>query len=328
MKIVSYVHAYVPHHNGGAETTLHDMNRALVEAGHDCTVVIKESVFREYKSDYQIDGVNVVHAKDKREIVKYLPGADLLLTHLECSVRATLLGQRFRVPVAQLIHNDLDLTRKYVAHNPDFVIYNSHWIKEEFAKEFDRIPNIVLRPPVFSERYKVNRGKKVTLVNLFSRKGSNIFYSLADKFRDVDFLAVKGGYGEQEVRHDLPNVEVMEYTPDIRKAYEKTKLILMPSLYESYGRVACEAAASGIPSIVSDTPGLREALGDAGMYLDPYDVTAWETALRSSLTPRKYGALSKAALERSERLDARSADELDMFVLYCEQFVSLYKKKR
>lgn len=328
MKIVSYVHAYVPHHNGGAETTLHDMNRALVEAGHDCTVVIKESVFREYKSDYQVDGVNVVHAKDKREIVKYLPGADLLLTHLECSVRATLLGKRFRVPVAQLIHNDMNLTMKYVAHSPDFLVYNTEWIKEEFAKEYNHIPSIVVRPPIRMNRYKVDRGKSVTLVNLYERKGANTFYALAERFPNVPFLGVKGGYGEQVLRHDLPNVEIMEYTPDIRKAYEKTKLILMPSLYESYGRVACEAAASGIPSIVSDTPGLREALGDAGTYLDPYDVTAWETALRSSLTPRKYGALSKAALERSERLDARSADELDMFVLYCEQFVSLYKKKR
>lgn len=328
MKIVSYVHAYVPHHNGGAETTLHDMNRALVDAGHNVTVVIKETPLMSHQTDYEIDGVKVLHAPDKRFITLQITGADLILTHLECSTRATILGNKFKIPVAQLIHNDLDLTRKYAAHGPSFLIYNTEWIREKFHEEFSHVPNLVIHPPVLIERYKVDRGKKVTLVNLYERKGSNLFYSLAREFPEVEFMGVVGGYGEQEIRHDLPNVEIMDYTPDVRQVYEKTKLILMPSIYESYGRVACEATASGIPSIVSDTLGLREALGDAGTYLDPTDVKAWETALRASLTPRRYGALSKAALERSKALDTIARNELDTFVLYCEQFVSLYKKKR
>lgn len=328
MKIVSYVHAYVPYHNGGAETTLHDLNLALLAAGYDVTVVIKTKPFQTPMDDYEVEGVKVISEKDKRTVLHHLPRADLIMTHLECSPRATILGSKYRIPVAQLIHNDIYLTRNYVSNQPDFLIYNTNWIREEFAEEFGNIPNIVVHPPVIAERYKTDRGKSVTLINLFERKGANLFYALAELFPDVSFLGVKGGYGKQVIRHDLPNVEIMEYTSDIRKAYERTKLILMPSLYESYGRVACEAAASGIPAIVADTPGLREALGAAGTYLDPTDVKAWETALRASLTPRKYGALSKAALERSEALDALARKELDSFVLYCEQFVNLYKKKR
>ena len=328
MKIVSYVHAYIPYHNGGAETTLHDLNLALVKAGHDVHVIVKESPKHFGKQPYEFEGVKVSYAQNKKDIVFALPGTDLLLTHLECSVRATLLGKTFRVPVGQIVHNDMDLTRRYLAHSPDFVIYNTVWIKDKFAEEFGEIPNLVVHPPVVADRYKVDRGKSVTLVNLYDRKGSNTFYALAERFPNVTFLGVQGGYGKQEIRHDLPNVEIMDYTPDIRKAYEKTKLILMPSVYESYGRVACEAAASGIPSIVSDTPGLREALGDSGTYVSPTDVDAWETALRASLTPRKYGALSKGALGRSEALDTMAREELDIFALYCEQFANLYKKKR
>lgn len=328
MKIVSYVHAYVPNHNGGAETTLHDMNRALVDAGHECIVVVKENPSKGIREDYSIDGVKVLHAPDKRFITLHITGADLILTHLECSVRATILGRNFRIPVGQIIHNDVNLTRGYIAHSPDFLIYNTEWVKEKFAEEFGHIPNLVIHPPVIAERYKVDRGKNVTLINLYERKGTDTFYALAKRFPDVSFLGVQGGYGKQEVRHDIPNVEIMDYSPDVRKAYEKTKLILMPSLYESYGRVACEAAASGIPSIVSDTPGLREALGDAGTYVHPTDVDAWETALRASLTPRKYGALSKAALARSEVLDTMAQKELDTFVLYCEQVNRIYKNKR
>lgn len=328
MKIVSYVHAYVPHHNGGAETTLHELNRALLAAGHEVMAIVKKKNLHANLPDYNFEGVEVVHEEDKRTLLHYIPRADLVMSHLECSTRATLLAQAYAVPFAHIVHNNLDLTRRYIAHGSDFVVYNTVWIREDFAEEFGHIPSIVVHPPVFSKRYKTDRGKSVTLVNLFQRKGADLFYALAERFPEVSFLGVKGGYGKQEIRHDLPNVEFMENDFDIRKAFAKTKLILMPSVYESYGRVACEATASGIPSIVSDTPGLREALGDAGTYLDPRDVDAWETALRASLTPRKYGALSKAALERSEALDALSAHELGAFVLYAEQFVNLHGKKR
>lgn len=327
MKIVSYVHAYVPDHNGGAETTLHDLNKALIAEGHECTVVLKQNQGKP-AGEYEIEGVQVIQSADKRDVLHHIPRADVVLTHLECSIRAQLLAQSYNIPVGHVVHNDLSLTKRYIAHGCDFIIYNTDWIKAKFHEEFGHIPSIVVHPPILSERYKTDRGRKVTLVNLFERKGSDIFYALAEKMSDVNFLAVKGGYGKQELRHDLPNVEIMEHDFDIKKAYAKTKVILMPSKYESYGRVACEALASGIPSIVADTPGLREALGDSGTYLNPTDVEAWETALRATLTPRKYGSLSKAALARSERLDSLSQDELSTFTLFVEQFASLHKKKR
>ncbi|WP_262928542.1 glycosyltransferase family 4 protein [Streptomyces sp. CBMA152] len=46
--------------------------------------------------------------------------------------------------------------------------------------------------------------------------------------------------------------------------YSRSRVILMPSLYESWGRVAVEAFASGIPVIAHTTPGLVESMGEAG----------------------------------------------------------------
>lgn len=327
MKIVSYVHAYVPDHNGGAETTLHDLNLALIKAGHECVVVLKENYRLPFR-EYEVEGVKVVQSRDKREILHHIPTADVVLTHLECSPRAILLAKSYGIPVGNIVHNNLDLTRRYIAHGADFVVYNSDWIKADFDEEFGHIPSVVVHPPILSDRYKTDRGKKVTLVNFFERKGQDIFWPLAEKMSDVNFLAVKGGYGEQILRHDLPNVEIMDNTFDVKEVYAKTKVILMPSIYESYGRVACEALASGIPAIVSDTPGLREALSDSGTYIGTRDVEAWEKALRATLAPRKYGALSKAALARSEALDTMAKKELDTFVLYCEQFSNLFKRGR
>jgi glycosyltransferase involved in cell wall biosynthesis len=277
--------------------------------------------------EYEYEGVKVVQAKDKRTILHYLPKSDLVITHLECSTRATILGNKFRVPVAQLIHNNLDLTRGYIAQGADFIIYNTNWIKADFCDDFKHIPGIVVHPPIFANKYKTTHGKKVTLVNLFERKGQDIFYELVRRMPDVEFLAVKGGYGEQIIK-EFPNLEFMDNTPDIKSIFERTKVVLMPSVYESYGRVACEALASGIPNIVTPTPGLMEALGDAGIYIGRDSVNDWENGLRALLAPRRYGAMSKLALARSEALDVMARRELDSFVLYCEQFVNIYKRKR
>lgn len=326
MLVTSYVHAYVPYHNAGAETTLHDLLVSLVNAGHECVVVLKESPYA-VNREYEVDGVKVIQAKDKRTLLHYLPKSDLIITHLECSTRATLLANKFRIPVAQLIHNNLDLTRTYIGHGADFVIYNTDWIKVDFSDEFSKIPSVTVHPPILSENYATTRGKKVTLVNLFERKGQDIFYYLVENMPDVEFLAVKGGYGEQVIK-EFPNLEFMENAHDMKKVYENTKVVLMPSIYESYGRVACEALASGIPNIVTPTQGLMEALGPAGIYVGRENPGDWLNALKALLTPRRYGAMSKLALERSVALDVMAKRELDNFVLFCEQFVSIYKRKR
>jgi glycosyltransferase involved in cell wall biosynthesis len=126
---------------------------------------------------------------------------------------------------------------------------------------------------------------------------------------------VVGGYGEQIIRDDLPNMEIVPHTPGDRMAkdvYARTKILLAPSAYESYGRVAVEAMCSGIPVIAHPTPGLLESLGDAGTFCDRDDLDAWEAAIRSLSTPNVYRTASKAASARAAGLDPQA--ELDTWV--------------
>jgi glycosyltransferase involved in cell wall biosynthesis len=58
-------------------------------------------------------------------------------------------------------------------------------------------------------------------------------------------------------------------------------VLMVPSVHESYGMAAVEALASGIPVIAHPTPGLREALGDAGTFVDRADVRVWVAAVAS-----------------------------------------------
>src|SRR5690606_19054142 len=96
------------------------------------------------------------------------------------------------------------------------------------------------------------------------------------------FLGVTGIYGRQQDLAGLANVEVIPHVPhpEMRgRVYARTRVLLVPSSYESWGRVASEAICSGIPVVAHPTPGLRECLGDAGLFVDRRDVDGWVRTL-------------------------------------------------
>ena len=86
-------------------------------------------------------------------------------------------------------------------------------------------------------------------------------------------------------------------------------ILLVPSDYESYGRVAVEAMGSGIPVVAHPTPGLKESLGSAGVFADRDDLDAWEAAVRRLHSPKVYPQASRAAAARA--LELAPGHELD-----------------
>jgi glycosyltransferase involved in cell wall biosynthesis len=67
---------------------------------------------------------------------------------------------------------------------------------------------------------------------------------------------------------------------DVRQAYARCGVVVCPSLAESFGRVAAEAMANGIPVVASDLPALREVVGDAGLLVPAGDVEAMADAVK------------------------------------------------
>lgn len=325
-KILAYCHAYVPDHNAGAETTLHDILSYLVKAGWEADVVLKPTsaiIADSKKREYSVNGVNV-HQGDKRTILHYLPRADLTISHLECSERTHILSEAYKIPSIHLVHNTHKLTKGWM-QRADGLIVNTEWITREEGFRDSKIPKIVLNPPVNPDNYSTTRGKSITLVNLWENKGSAVFYELARRFPELPFLGVKGGYGVQDIV-DLPNVRIMEHTDDMKKVYGETKVILMPSIYESFGRVGVEAMASGIPTIAHPTPGLRESLGTAGIFADRDNVDEWESTLRDLLKPAKYGKQSKLSLARSKELADQRTHQLEMTEQFCNELIRIGKR--
>lgn len=322
------LHAYPPVHNAGAEWAAHGLLRKLVARGHEVDVLLSQP--GSVAVGYELDGVRVHPHRGKGDPIRWMQGdgrAQVLVTHLENTPRASILGDLHGVPVVHLLHNTFDFTKSWlVKGSPSLVVYNTAWMRSDVRTwwEFERgdrpmPPGLVVRPPVHVEDYRTSPGNCITLINLTIEKGAKTFYALAERMPRRRFLGVIGGYGEQVIRDDLPNVEIVEHTPgqDMAKVvYGRTRVLLAPSVYESYGRVAVEAMCSGIPVVAHPTPGLMESLGEAGIFADRDDIDAWEAAVKRLFSPKVFPQASKAAAARAAGLDP--AAELDLWVTAME----------
>jgi len=77
-----------------------------------------------------------------------------------------------------------------------------------------------------------------------------------------------------------------ERSPDaLGDVYIAADAFIFPSVWESFGIAAMEAAGAGLPLALSDLPALREVTGgpDSGnaLFFDPYDVDAIGDAMRA-----------------------------------------------
>lgn len=302
---MNLIHAYPPMHHAGAEWMVHEMNRFLVDQGHTVNVLLPITGIDEY----DFEGVRV-HPDSYPQNRVFLKDADIVISHLDRAGKAFNLCEYYKKPFVFVAHNTNALS--IIKHKPlvrRYIVYNS-----EFTKSMNYpCPAMVVHPPVDPKRYKVvKRGSKLTLVNLFHRKGTLTFQQVARLMPDRDFLGVEGGYGKQE-KEAIKNVTYMENTPDMKKVYSQTRILLMPSLYESYGRTAVEAMVSGIPVIAAPTPGLKESLGSAGIFCDADKPEQWVEAIKRLDDTEVYKAQSKKCTDRFKEIEAETKEELKAF---------------
>lgn len=297
MKILAYVHLYHPTHNAGAEAMLHQILLEMQKRGHEAIVACRNPGADSYQ------GIPIIDADDMQLIKETVAWSDVVFTHLDLTQKAIKFAKSRFKPVVHLIHNDSQINYHRLTYKTaQLFIANSEWIKKTIKVQ--NVPVVTVYPPTDPKKYEVKtKGDHVTLINMNENKGGKIFWQLARIMPDVKFLGVKGAYGVQEsYKEDLPNVTILENTPDIKKIYSKSKIVLMPSAYESWGRVAIEAAGSGIPVIAHPTPGLKESLGDAGIFVERDDIASLVEAIRLLDDPTVYSECSKKVKARSKEV--------------------------
>lgn len=296
MKIIAITQHYLPNHNAGSELMLRDILVGLRSLGNDITILC------EFPGAGQVDGISV-YPYTHRDLDKIVKSADVIISHLAAVPFAIDLKNKHKKPTAMIVHNNrkLNYNTVYKEMN-DLLVFNSSWLLKESTS---KLPSILLNPPLKVEEYRVKRQEDfITLINLNKQKGGELFWDLAHRMPHRSFLGVLGAYGEQLVPDSIPdNVVLQEHTANMKEVYSKTKILLIPSVYETWGKVGLEAACSGIPSIAHPTIGLKESLSSAGVFVDRESTDGYVRAINAMMDDDKlYLKHSRLSRKRSEEV--------------------------
>jgi glycosyltransferase involved in cell wall biosynthesis len=99
-------------------------------------------------------------------------------------------------------------------------------------------------------------------------------WSTEDELAEVDSLGI---------RDRLQFLGWVAHT-ELPSIYRQAQLFAFPSLYEGFGIPLVEAMACGCPVMTATTCSPPEVVGDAGVLVDPYDVTAITQGMRNILS--------------------------------------------
>ena len=176
----------------------------------------------------------------------------------------------------------------------------------------------VIRPIMHRDKIVITEpfaGEYITLINANQNKGVAQFCDIARKMPSRKFLGVIPYYGELRLPPNLPsNIKWVPFDDDIRNILKQTRILLVPSYYESYGRVAVEAMINGIPVLYSkpiktsiypggSTEGMCEWIGDAGIACDREVIEEWTQAISSLDDISMYGSRSQLSRDHIDSLD-------------------------
>lgn len=298
------IHLYPPVHNCGSELMAHQISKFLISKGHTVKVLLHQANKHKIKNPYEWEGVTVFPPTVKEDLYR---NCDVILTHLEYTNESIWAARRNKKRVVHFVHNDIPYQSIKDAPEAD-VVYNSKWIQEKLNYH-NR--SMVVEPPCDYRHYDVNenpeKSEYITLINLDWNKGGEVLQKLAKALPDKKFLGVQGSYSADDNGQFLnqpANVKVVPNTPDILSVYRQTRVLIMPSMYESWGRTATEAMCSGIPVVASATPGLMENLGEAGLFVhDRDDIDQWIRWIKRLDDKKFYSQVSAKAKKRSRELD-------------------------
>lgn len=281
MNVLGVMRRYVPHSRVGAWITTHEFLAELARRGHSVTVV----AFGSEVDTYEHDGITV-----------HRNGADVERPHVIVSHTGDdNAGARFAyslgVPSVRFVHGAHSMALNALGCGPSaLAVFSSQALADWVGWDG---PTLIAHPPIRPADYRVKPGAHVTLVNLSDLKGGWVLRDVALKLPSIKFLGVRG-WGEQ-ITDQPANVTIIDPVEDMRAVYRKTRVLLMPSANESYGRVGVEAACSGIPTIAHPSPGLVEALGDAATWVDRGDTGGWVAAVDHLTTLDGWKDASRAA---------------------------------
>lgn len=284
---------YPPGSRVGAWLATHEWLRGLVARGHEVRVATTLAG----APPYVLDGVEVLPSTRK---VGTAAWGDVVVAHAGHDARLDVLRRLdVGVPVVRIVHG-LPVDPAVLA-GAALVVANASATAVAVRTGGYTGPVEVVYPCTIG--HPTDPGRHVTLVNLSAAKGGDLFWHVADRLPDLPFMGVRGGYGRQ-LGGTASNVKLVGPVQNMaRDVYSRTRLLLMPSVHETWGMTAAEAMMSGIPVLARPTPGLVECLGAAGNFELSCDPNVWARRVVELLQRPAWHEASARALARAAQLD-------------------------
>lgn len=300
--------------------------RALQARGHQVAFVVthtkhpRSGVYRGIPFyNYQVAGA-------------VLNGSDIWSTpHNPILPLVRKINEQYEKPLVVNMHYGEDLL--HIATCPrsgkwaEFLWIVSDHCKEKILNKITPAPSFVdLRvfKPAFIQNEVViydgpnkTEGDCITLINANLLKGLGVLVELAQRFPNRKFLGVRPYYNRVAVPN-LPNIEWMDLQDDIRTVLAKTRVLIVPSVYESWGRVAFEAMYNGIPVlytkpltngaspgfVTGSTEGMAAWISDNGIPCDRTNLDDWVTGIQTLDDPEVYADYSNRAWNCTHDMNA------------------------
>lgn len=315
MTLAAFLHGYPPDWSMGGEISTH---RTL-------TVVPGSVVFTPRTTDgYVLDGVTVLPSSGQTHLDICADatdiGASVLFAHSTLSQATVRAARRLKMPSILAVH----APRRFAADLRNaWPVATVRLYNTEAARKDWRDPKgWLLHPPVGKPPTEMiaGGGDALTVTSSLMNKGAMRVLKLAQQLPDRRFIIVRspahGTHGSpdfEEEAADLGNVEVWDrlHPQMMSLLWAETKILLVPSRYETYGLAALEAAWHGIPSVHVDTIHVREGIGEAARLLRSHSVEELSAAVDE--VEQDYVRWAALAHSRVHELSEREARELAAF---------------
>jgi glycosyltransferase involved in cell wall biosynthesis len=315
--LVWFLPFYLPAPCSGTERSAHALNRYLVDHRGFRVVVCSGNA-----PGSGFEGVEAFDMVTGRGVSELVGGASVLATayYPDYMDLACWFARKAGKPLLHLVDSDRNADRlRLAAQEPrQYVVFGSAGVRDGLGMA---VPSIVVHTPVNWRDYEgVSSTRRfITLLNVNDNKGGRVLIDIARRMPEREFLGVEGSYGEMIIDRSLPNLAYRPLAPRVTDILADTAILLMPSRRESWGRVAIEAMAAGIPVIAHPASGPLEVLGAAGIFADRDDVGAWVRSIRELDEPARYAAFVARGRRRARELDP--AAELEAFGDFVERII-------
>jgi glycosyltransferase involved in cell wall biosynthesis len=196
------------------------------------------------------------------------------------------------------------LYRDNIDHYITLNAFSAHWLQEKLAIPSNAITTIGCIVEPAATPVDPSQGQYIAYAGRFApEKGTEI---LASAMESVDCLLKMAGYEESLPRFTQKNIEVIRTRSraELEQFYRHAKMLIVPSIwYETFGIVAAEAMAQGVPVIASDIGALAHTVnvGVSGLLFPPRDSKALAEQINKLLAnPEQLKALGAGAYRQCQ----------------------------